>query len=35
MENGKWKTAGTSWRFAIYHLPSSMQDAFFSILLGL
>jgi hypothetical protein len=35
--NGKWKMVngkGTAkhWRFSIFHLPFTMQDAFFSIL---
>jgi hypothetical protein len=34
MANGKWKSGGESEQFAIFHLPFSMQDPFFSILLG-
>jgi hypothetical protein len=33
MEDGEWKRAGELERFTIFHLPFSMQDAFFSILL--
>jgi hypothetical protein len=31
MANGKWQNAQV---FSIFHLPSAIQDAFFSILLG-
>jgi hypothetical protein len=34
MENGKWEMAKCS-VFSIFHLPSAIQDAFFSILLVL
>jgi hypothetical protein len=33
MEDGKWQRAANPWRFAIFHLPFTLQDAFFSILL--
>ena len=33
MEDGNWKRSRGLRRFAIFHLPFSMQDAFFSILL--
>jgi hypothetical protein len=31
MANGRWQNAQV---FSIFHLPSAIQDAFFSILLG-